>query len=38
MTGFGTDEDHARSRAEGFIAHLVKPIDHDRLLGILENG
>jgi signal transduction histidine kinase/CheY-like chemotaxis protein len=37
MTGFGTEEDHQRSRDEGFIAHLVKPIDHDRLMRIIEN-
>lgn len=37
MTGFGTEEDHARSRNEGFIAHLVKPVDYDRLIEILEN-
>ena len=37
MTGFGTEEDHARSRNEGFLAHLVKPVDYDRLMEILEN-
>jgi signal transduction histidine kinase/CheY-like chemotaxis protein len=37
MTGFGTEEDHKRSRDEGFIAHLVKPIDHDRLMRIIES-
>lgn len=35
VTGFGTEEDRARSRREGFAAHLVKPIDYDQLLKIL---
>jgi CheY-like chemotaxis protein len=37
MTGFGSDDDLARSREEGFVAHLVKPVDYDRLMGILES-
>jgi signal transduction histidine kinase len=37
MTGFGTEDDHKRSRDEGFIAHLVKPIDHERLMSIIES-
>jgi signal transduction histidine kinase/CheY-like chemotaxis protein len=36
VTGFGTEEDHERSRAAGFSAHLVKPIDYERLLKLLE--
>ncbi len=27
MTGLGSDEDMARTRAAGFDAHLVKPVD-----------
>jgi signal transduction histidine kinase len=36
VTGFGSEEDHRRSRAAGFVAHLVKPIDHDLLLRLLD--
>jgi CheY-like chemotaxis protein len=36
ITGFGTDSDRARSREEGFVEHLVKPIDHGRLLDLLR--
>jgi signal transduction histidine kinase/ActR/RegA family two-component response regulator len=36
MTGFGATEDRLRSEAAGFVAHLVKPIDHDSLLAILS--
>ena len=31
LTGYGRDEDKARSRAAGFDQHLVKPIDPDML-------
>ena len=31
LTGFGSDEDIARSREAGFLAHLTKPIDFPRL-------
>lgn len=27
LTGFGSDEDRARSQAAGFDHHLVKPVD-----------
>ena len=27
ITGYGQDSDHARSRAAGFHAHLVKPVN-----------
>jgi len=37
ITGFGTDDDRERSRAAGFVEHLVKPIDHDRLLQLLRD-
>jgi CheY-like chemotaxis protein len=36
VTGFGTAEDRRRSDTAGFLAHLVKPIDHDRLLELLR--
>jgi len=31
MTGFGQEEDIARTRAAGFTAHLVKPIDLEQM-------
>ena len=36
VTGYGSIEDHERSREAGFDAHLVKPVDADELLGQLE--
>lgn len=36
LSGYGMDEDLARTREAGFIAHLVKPIDFDRLNRVLE--
>jgi CheY-like chemotaxis protein len=38
MTGFGMGADHARSMAEGFRHHLVKPIDSRKLLAMLEEA
>ena len=35
VTGWGQDDDHARSKEAGFDAHLVKPVDLDRLLALL---
>ena len=31
LSGYGMDEDLARTRDAGFLAHLVKPIDFERL-------
>lgn len=31
LTGYGQAEDHQRTRAAGFDAHLVKPVDLDKL-------
>jgi signal transduction histidine kinase len=31
LTGYGQPEDRARSAAAGFAAHLVKPVDRDKL-------
>jgi CheY-like chemotaxis protein len=31
VTGYGQSEDRARSREAGFDAHLVKPVQHERL-------
>jgi CheY-like chemotaxis protein len=36
LSGFGTDEDVAASAAAGFAAHLVKPVDWERLRGEIE--
>ncbi len=35
LTGHGQQEDLDRSRAEGFVAHLVKPVEPQRLLDVL---
>ena len=35
LTGWGQEEDRHRSRAAGFDAHLVKPVDPARLLKLL---
>ena len=35
VSGYGRDEDRARSRAAGCEHHLVKPVDFDRLLALL---
>ncbi|HEV2851173.1 MAG TPA: ATP-binding protein [Thermoanaerobaculia bacterium] len=36
LTGHGQQEDLDRSRAEGFAAHLVKPVELRHLLDVLE--
>ena len=38
LSGYGMDEDLARTRNAGFIAHLVKPVDVDRLNRVLEQA
>ena len=38
VTGYGSNEDRERSRAAGFDAHLVKPIDLAQLVGVLRGG
>jgi CheY-like chemotaxis protein len=35
LTGYGQSHDRERTRDAGFIAHLVKPVDADRLLRII---
>ena len=37
LTGWGQPEDLQRTRAAGFDAHLVKPLEIDRLLDLLKN-
>jgi len=36
VTGYGQQADRERGRKAGFREHLVKPIDLERLLTILE--
>jgi len=35
LTGYGQEHDRERSRAAGFHAHLVKPVDSQRLLELI---
>jgi signal transduction histidine kinase len=35
MTGYGQEEDRRRSREAGFDHHLIKPVDLDKLRGLL---
>jgi CheY-like chemotaxis protein len=35
MTGWGQEQDRLRSEAAGFDHHLVKPVDHEKLLDLL---
>ncbi len=37
LTGYGRDEDRRRTAAEGFSAHLVKPVDPTSLAAMIEN-
>jgi CheY-like chemotaxis protein len=36
VTGYGQQSDQERSRAAGFVAHLVKPIALDELARVLH--
>ena len=36
LSGFGTDEDVARSKAAGFTEHLIKPVNIDHLLAAVR--
>jgi signal transduction histidine kinase/CheY-like chemotaxis protein len=36
VTGYGQSDDRKRAAQAGFASHIVKPIDFDRLLGIIE--
>ncbi len=38
VSGFGMEEDVRRSRAAGFLEHLVKPIDVDKLKGAIARA
>jgi CheY-like chemotaxis protein len=35
VTGYGLESDRLRSQEAGFDHHLVKPVDFDKLLGLL---
>jgi CheY-like chemotaxis protein len=37
LTGWGNDEDRNKSKAAGFDAHVVKPVDPDELTKLLAN-
>jgi PAS domain S-box-containing protein len=37
LTGWGQEEDRQRSQEAGFDGHLVKPVDHSHLLGLLAS-
>jgi CheY-like chemotaxis protein len=36
LTGWGQDEDRRKSREAGFDGHLVKPVNHDELMHLLD--
>jgi signal transduction histidine kinase len=37
VTGWGLPEDRRRTQAAGFNAHMVKPVNDDELLGVLDD-
>ncbi len=37
LTGYGREEDRRRSREAGFDHHLVKPVEFDTVLSLLES-
>jgi PAS domain S-box-containing protein len=38
LTGWGQDDDRRRSAEAGFDGHLVKPVDHEKLLALLSSA
>lgn len=38
VTGYGTQEDRQRARDAGFDAHLVKPVDPERLIQVIDKA
>src|SRR5262249_37747871 len=38
VTGYGTEQDKARSRAAGFDAHILKPAEPDELQRLLADA
>jgi CheY-like chemotaxis protein len=37
LTGYGQEHDKQRSREAGFEAHLIKPVDPSRVLGLIDS-
>ena len=37
VTGWGSEDDRKRTRAAGFAHHLVKPVDPDAVLALLQD-
>jgi CheY-like chemotaxis protein len=38
LSGYGMDADFARTKNAGFLAHLVKPVDFERLSRVLDQA
>jgi PAS domain S-box-containing protein len=38
LTGWGQDDDRRKSEEAGFNGHMVKPVDYDKLLDLLESA
>ncbi|MDP9005271.1 MAG: ATP-binding protein, partial [Verrucomicrobiota bacterium] len=38
LSGYGMDADFARTKDAGFLAHLIKPVDFERLNRVLEEA
>jgi CheY-like chemotaxis protein len=38
LTGYGQEHDQRRSKDAGFEAHLVKPVDPSRILGLIDGS
>jgi CheY-like chemotaxis protein len=38
LSGYGQEEDVRRSREAGFIAHVIKPVDMDRMMAVLADA
>jgi signal transduction histidine kinase/CheY-like chemotaxis protein len=38
LSGYGQESDRQRSREAGFECHLVKPVDIERIVAVLEDG
>jgi CheY-like chemotaxis protein len=36
VSGYGQEADQKRAHQSGFVAHLVKPVDPDRLIAVVE--
>jgi CheY-like chemotaxis protein len=36
LTGYGQPQDRERTAANGFAAHLIKPVDVDQLRAVIE--